>query len=400
MNKRRNPLVAACLVIIAFASFLGSCASAPARAIKTDSGISGTPGKALIAYRIRATSRTLRNEYLPYLVLDALGQRSPVSSTIKPSGVKRDFWSGRIIEGGWKEDGGVAKYEELIFVEAKPGFYHLKELYQLLSSESYSSYSYGGTTTTTVTKWLDEKIDFGVDVKAGQCRYIGTIDMNCELEKDNSFSYRYSIQVDDEIMASDLSSMRRAYPKLYAAYRSSIQSARLFHYQDLNQVTGSEGVHKGYIRKADADGAIASEPSIWGPSVPAGIPFMVEWRSFWKEGEKDRPYGVYLGRNTNDAWLFGITEDKRAVVMRLLDGNIETGMLDAKTEGIKPGLDRRENVCRVEFRDGKAGFFVNGILAGTFACEPDFSGGISGIFTVAKGLFDIRVMTLRELVAE
>jgi hypothetical protein len=371
----------AALLLATFA-LSASCASTSMRKLGKDTAASEKG--AVIIYRIHAKTATLKFDASPYLEVERVDGKPRIHNNgnaisnveqLRANNVSDvNFWSGSTTHDAWMDEAGIRTFDDLVVAEAKPGTYHLKDINQFLSESSYTS----GTTKTTVTNWLEIKMDYAIALKAGDRMDLGTIEVTMEASKEGGYNCSYSIN---------------AAPTRQA---EGFAPARLFMYSDLQQVvTNKEPVN--YIHKKADDGMIQALATEWGPSVPSGMGFSIEWSALWKEGSADKSFGMYIGHDSNNAFLFGITDDGRAVAQRLASGTFEKPLLDARSEAIHPGKTRLRNLCRVDLSNGAGRFFVNDELIGEFPCDTDYPSGICGYYAFGAGIFDFARPRLVEM---
>jgi hypothetical protein len=387
----------AALLLATFA-LSASCASTSMRKLGKDTAASEKG--AVIIYRIHARTATLKFTASPYLEVERVDGKPRIANDgnaissveqLRANNVSDvSFWSGRTTRDAWMDEAGGRTFDDLVIAEAKPGTYHLKDINQFLSSSSYTS----GTTKTTVTNWLEIKMDYAIALKAGDRLDLGTIEVTMEAAKEGGYNCSYSINETSTRPAKDSAALARLYPGLVPP--EGFAPARLFLYADLQQeVTNKEPVN--YIHKKADDGNIQALATEWGPRVPSGTGFSLEWSALWKEGSADKSFGMYIGHDSNNAFLFGITDDGRAVAQRLASGSFEKPLLDARSEAIHPGKTRLRNLCRVDLSNGAARFFVNDSLVGEFHCDTDYPGGICGYYAFGAGIYDFARPRLMEI---
>jgi hypothetical protein len=388
---------AAALLIGTFALCL-SCESISMRKMGDKPTVSEK--NAVIAYRIHARTATLKLEGSPYLIVERVDGKPRIAnsgnviandeSLDANNTSKVDFWSGRATKEAWKDEAGARTFDDLVVAEAVPGTYHLKEIHQFLSENSYTA----GTTKTTVTRWLSIKLDYAISLKAGDRFDLGTFEVDMEAAKEGGYNYSYSIDAAPTRQAEDSAALSKLYPGLIPP--DGLAPARLLMYNDLQQeITNKEPVN--YIRKKADDGSIQALATEWGPRVPAGTSFSLEWSAMWKEGSADKSFGMYIGHDPNNALLFGITDDGRAVAQRLASGAYEKPLLDARSDAIHPGNTRLRNLCRVDLSNGSGRFYVNDALVGEFPCDTDYPNGICGYYAFGAGIFDFARPRLMEI---
>ncbi len=395
-----KPAKAFPLLLAGVLALASGCATEPLSKIAKDDA-SASRAKGVLVYRIHLATKTAKPQGSPYLILDKVGERLGVepganqerSSSLYANNVaKSDFWSGKALQSAWKAEGETLGFDDLVFAEAEPGLYHIREVYQPIDSYSYTS----GTTTTTVTHWLDIKVDYAFSIKAGQGLDLGTIEVSLENAKDGRFNYGYSIDYDPAKAAETAAAFKREFPGLALGLAEPLARAGLFWYQDLQQKT-SQVAPVDYVHKKASDGKLEARATLWGPALPSGLPFSVEWTAMWKEGSLDQPFGVYLGHDSNDAFLIGVTEGRRAIVSRLVNGDKGSPLLDVEAPSVRLGRERLRNAFRLDVADGRGRFFVNGTQVGEFPCESDFSRGIFGYFALGQGIIDFGSPRLVEL---
>jgi hypothetical protein len=395
-NRRTVSARAAALLLAAFA-LSASCASASMKKLGDSPKVSEK--SAVIIYRIHARTATLKLDASPYLEVERVDGKLRIANNggyftqpheIRPNNQhKVDFWSGRTTHFAWMDEAGTRTFDDLVIAEAEPGTYHLKDINQFLSENSYTS----GTTKTTVTNWLEIKMDYAIALKEGDRLDLGTIEVTMEAAKEGGYNCSYSINAAPTSQAEDSVELARLHPGLVPP--EGFAPARLLMYNDLQQeVTNKEPVN--YIHKKADDGNIQALATEWGPRVPTGASFSIEWSALWKEGSADKSFGMYIGHDSNNACLFGITDDGRAVAQRLANGTFEKPLLDARSEAIHPGKTRLRNLCRVDLSNGAARFFVNDALVGEFPCDTDYPSGICGYYAFGAGIYDFARPRLME----
>jgi hypothetical protein len=388
---------AAALLIATFALCL-SCQSISMRKLGKDHAVSQK--SAVIIYRIHARTTTLKLDASPYLEVERVDGKLRIANAgnaiskveqLSANNVSdANFWSGRTTRDAWMDEAGGRAFDDLVIAEAEPGTYHLKDIYQFLSENSYTS----GTTKTTVTNWLEIKMDYAIALKAGDRMDLGTIEVTMEAAKEGGYNYSYSINAAPTRRAEDSAALARLYPGLVPP--EGFAPARLLMYNDLQQeVANKEPVN--YIHKKADDGNIQALATEWGPRVPSGTRFSIEWSALWKEGSAEKSFGMYIGRDSNNAFLFGITDDGRAVAQRLTSGAFEKPFLDARSAAIHPGKTRLRNLCRIDLSNGAGRFFVNDALVGEFPCDTDYPNGICGYYAFGAGIFDFARPRLIEM---
>lgn len=310
------------------------------------------------------------------------GQYAPIFRIMKFDNVFTKKWDTpisarhnieeRIKDGVWTKKGNNTVYEWLYLLETNPkksGYYFETlsliidrnkiniPILRKIATENNRLYNYG-TIEITINQ---------PDIKPSYKL------LNDDIEKQNIIN---NVKVSD--------------PNIYNAYKDKISDEELKFFFTITTV-GEINIKSSfdYWSKLYGDGidgqtgyGITINSKKNGQSQQTHISFKeltdlpanfdITFRSEWKKGEKDRPYGLILGNSDNNKYFFYTTTNGKSGIEGTSNGTNEVSEI-SNQNAYSPDKLNKKNDYKIEVRNKKATYYLNNIKIGTFDLNANLS---------------------------
>ena len=279
----------------------------------------------------------------------------------------------KIKEGYWAKKGENTVYEWLYLLETKPnkrGYYF--ETISFISGDSLMN----------IIPFLRK-----IDVENNRLYNYGTIEITV-YHSERKPSHKL---LNDEIEKEKIiTSIEALYPNIYNSYKDKVSDDKLKFFFAITTVGEiKKKTSYDYWSKLYGDGidgqtghGITINSKKNGQSQQTYISFEeltdlpanfdITFRSEWKKGELDRPYGLILGNRANNKYFFYTTTNGKSGIEGTTNGTTEVSEISNRNAS-SPDKLNKENDCKIEIRNKKATYYINNIKIGIFDLNSDLS---------------------------
>lgn len=311
------------------------------------------------------------------------GQYSPLFRIMKFDNVFTNKWDtqvstrpyvqSRIKDGILGKKGDNTVYEWLYLLETKPkksGYYF----------ESISFIS--GDSLMNIIPFLRK-----IDVENNRLYNYGTIEITV-YHPDKKPSYKL---LNDEIEKEKIiNSVEALYPNICNTYKDKISDDDLkffftittvgelkikttFDYWSKLYGDGIDGqTGFGITINSKKNGQSQQTYMSFNEIMDLPTNFDITFRSEWKKGEPDRPYGLILGNSDNNKYFFYTTTNGKSGIEGTSNGTNEISEI-SNQNAYSPNRLNKKNDYKIEVRNKKATYYLNNIKIGTFDLNANLS---------------------------
>ena len=289
-----------------------------------------------------------------------------------PTSTRRDIQE-KIKDGYWAKKGDNTVYEWLYLLETKP---NKRGLY--VETISFIS----GDSLMNIIPILRK-----VDVENNRLYNYGTIGITV-YHPDKKPSYKLlNVKIEKEKI---ITSVEALYPNIYNTYKDKISDDELKFFFTITTVGELKlKTTYDYWSKLYGDGidgqsgsGITINSKKNGQSQQTHISFKeltdlpanfdITFRSEWKKGEPDRPYGLILGNSDNNKYFFYTTTNGKSGIEGTSNGTNEVSEI-SNQNAYSPDKLNKKNDYKIEVRNKKATYYLNNIKIGTFDLNANLS---------------------------
>ena len=283
-------------------------------------------------------------------------------------------------KGNWKKEGNKTIYEKIYLLEVNPKKegYYFESLYLRNSADAKDQEIRRSPELPVFRKIAPENNKF---------YNYGTIEVTINHPNNNIFVKL----INDNAEKTDLLNFaKETYPNVYNHYKDKISDDGLKFY------FAARGDHSSPIGlKSFLHYWTSSDPKVvmcelhadvrffskTGQSPQAYITFKeidlpvnfdIIYKSEWKNGEPDRPYGLILGNSANNKYYFYTTINGKSGIEGTTNGSNEAAEISNENV-VSAGKLNKKNDYRIEVRNKKVGYYINNIAIGTFDLNADLS---------------------------
>ena len=282
-------------------------------------------------------------------------------------------------KGVWKKEGNKTVYERIYLLETKPkkAGYYFESLYLPFTVDAKDEDMWRYPEIPVFRKIAPENNKF---------YNYGTIEVNIDHQKQTIF---VNLINDDTEKTNLLNYARESYPNVYSNYKDKISddvlkfyfvvrvdhSSSLLknfsHYWTVLHGNGIEGQGGSRITFNSKKNGQSLQTHMVFNEIDLPLNFDITYKSEWKKGETDRPFGLFIGNSAENKYLFQTTANGRSGIEGTCNGTNE--VFEISNEIVFTGKANKKNDYRIEVRNKKATYYINNIEIGSCKLNADLS---------------------------
>lgn len=293
----------------------------------------------------------------------------------------------------WKKEDGFTVYDALMSVSMEEGDFVMEWI------TVYPGYDRSGNTSLAIP------VERRFLMKAGQLVNIGTIQVIFSEKFGNS--YQYTVNYTRELVEPISNRFLKSFPGLCSSYDGDIGTGAAYYILEENFYSGSnpfpddahnQNVHMyrifsetdkdwiNIIERSSDDGSYDFITLSEASPLNASMSFSASWEGLWYNGDESQPYGLLLGRDSNNALYFGGSGNRQAAVFRMSGGQWDENLLDWTV--LPPGPDTGEGPVKslylVEVDRRNVRYSVDGTVVAEFPLGMKFDSLFLGFYVSGK----------------
>ncbi len=392
------------IVLLSVVLLIAGCGPAALSFLKKDS-LDEDKGLMIVRLKIKDSSRSFLNVNETFSIQDEGGREHGISMGIDDGRrLGEKLYKYRGAYSFWRKEGDAHYFDQVFFIEAKPGRYYFKDV--IVSSFNNTYYEF--------------PLYFACDLTKNGLAVLGTVNINIDKKAGRFEQYKIDYHIDfnesDQEKTQNLERFKAAYPALSKTLASGETMGKAFYaYYELftsSIVPPDKPIHKRWddIYDSEQFRASASGPyklsanytdkNAYGYAgkkdrLSLSENYTINYSIRWMEGMKDAFYGLRLAQDDKNAYFFGVNAGGHPAIWIKKNGEWQAKPAVKETTMLHAIKNKADDFI-VEVQNKQITYKINDEPVGSIAGVLELRSAYTGFFVSGKQKVEVDLFKIVE----